>query len=120
MKIQINSDKQIVVDAMLSSAVESEIRRALERFEPQLTRVEVHLRDLNSNKPGPRDKRCQLETRPAGRQPVSVAHEARTVEQSVRAAAAKMKRLLQTSFGRAASRISPDHSRPGKRVAAAA
>ncbi len=100
MTIQINSDKHIVVDAELTSLVEAEVNRALGRFDSQLTRIEVHLSDLNSHKPGAQDKRCQLEARTAGQKPVSVSDEAATVEQAVRGAAGKMQRLLETSFGR--------------------
>jgi ribosome-associated translation inhibitor RaiA len=104
MTIQINSDKQIVVDAEVSRFVETEVNRALGRFDSQLTRVEVHLSDLNSHKPGQRDKRCQLEARPAGGKPVSVSDEAATMELAVRGAADKMKRLLESSFGRSRDR----------------
>ena len=101
MKIQINSDKQVVVNAELSSFIEAEVRRALGRFEKQLTRLEVHLSDLNSSsKRGLRDKRCLLEARPAGQKPVSVAFETGSLEQSVRGAANQMKRLLETSFSK--------------------
>ena len=100
MKIQINSDKQTLVSAELREAIGTELNRALERFSARLTRVEVHLSDLNSAKPGLRDKRCILEARPAGQKPVSVASDAGTVEGAVKSAAGKMKRLLETSFGR--------------------
>jgi predicted component of type VI protein secretion system len=117
MKVQINSDKQVVVDAELSSVVEAEVRRALGRFETQLTRLEVHLSDLNSSsKRGLRDKRCLLEARPVGRKPVSVAFETASVEQAVRGAAGKMKRLLETSFGKSSGLTSQRSARQTKRA----
>jgi hypothetical protein len=106
MKIQINSDKQIAVNSALSSVLESTILRALDRFQSKLTRIEVHLSDVNGKKPGIRDKHCQLEARATGRKPVSVEYDAHTVKGSVQGAAGKMKRLLQTSFGRLSDRIS--------------
>ena len=106
MKIQINSDKQVVVDAARASKVESVVQRVLGRFESDLTRIEVHLSDVNSHKLGIRDQRCEIEARPAGRKPVSVSDNAATVMQSVRRAANKMKRLLETSFGKTPYRIS--------------
>jgi hypothetical protein len=104
MMILVNSDKNVVVDATLTSFVETEVNKVLGRFESQLTRVEVYLSDLNGNKPGLLDKRCQLEARPAGDGPVSVSAEADTVELSVRDAVNKMKRLLESLFGRAQKR----------------
>ena len=101
MKIQLNSDNQVVVNAALTGAVKSTVRRVLGKFENQLTRIEVHLSDLNSHKSGFRDKRCQLEARPAGKRPVSVSDKSATIRQSVLGAATKMKRLLETSFGKA-------------------
>ncbi len=106
MQIQINSDKQIAVDAKLTSFIEEELERALSRFEARLTRAEVHLSDLNSSKPGQRDKRCLLEVRPAGQKPVSVTQEANTVQQALKGAVGKMRRLLETSFGRTATKSS--------------
>jgi hypothetical protein len=104
MKIQINTDKKIALDIELARFVEGEITRALGRFESRLTRVEVHLSDVNSHKPGLHDKRCQIEARPAGRKPVSVNVESPTVEESVQDAANKMKRLLESAFGRTQGR----------------
>ena len=111
MKIQINSDKNIAVDANLTAKAEAQIERALERFARRLTRVEVYLSDVNSTKPGLRDKRAQVETRPAGQKPVSVVHEAATIAQALRGAASKMQRLLQSSFGRMATRSSRESLR---------
>jgi Sigma 54 modulation protein / S30EA ribosomal protein len=100
MKIQINSDNQIVMNQELSTAVESEVERAIGRFRERLTRVEVHLSDENAAKGGTRDKRCVIETRPAGMQPVSASDNAATIEEAATGAAHKMKRLLDTAFGK--------------------
>ena len=100
MQIQVNSDNHIVVDTGLSESVEEQIRNTLGRFEDQLTRVEVHLSDANSHKPGLRDKKCLLEARPANHQPLTTTDEGPTVEQTVRGAATKMKHQLETFFGR--------------------
>ena len=42
------------------------------RFGQRLTRVEVHLSDTNAEKHGPKDKRCRIEARPSGKDPVTV------------------------------------------------
>ena len=115
MQIQINADKTITLDIELARFVKAEITRALGRFESQLTRVEVHLSDVNSHKPGMHDKRCQIEARPAGRKPVLVNTETATVEEAVQGAANKMKRLLMSAFGRleaSVPRLSAGRLRP--------
>ncbi len=117
MQVQINSDKQVVIDAELAGSIEGDLRRALGRFEKQLTRLEVHLSDLNSSsKRGSRDKRCLLEARPAGQKPVSVAFESANVEQALRGAVGKMKRLLETLFGKSFGQSSKRSARQAKRA----
>ncbi|MBV8706498.1 MAG: HPF/RaiA family ribosome-associated protein [Acidobacteriaceae bacterium] len=116
MKVQINSDKQVTVGTELMNNVKAEVERAFERFSNQITRVEVHLSDLNSSKRGVKDKRCMLEVRPAGKRPVSVDDRGATVQQAVKGAAGKMKRLLQSSLGRAAHQTSRASLYAGKRA----
>ena len=110
MKIQVNSDKQITADNRMVESVEAEVERALGRFENQLTRVEVHLSDVNSSskQQGQLDKRCVVEARQAGKKPISADYQGTTVKQAVKGASGKMKRLLETAFGQGcAADISP-------------
>jgi ribosome-associated translation inhibitor RaiA len=100
MQVQIHTDRNIEGDAALTGSVEAVVRDSLSRFGDQVTRVEVHLSDLNGQKAGPDDKRCLLEARVAGRQPVAVSHEAATLHQAVTGAARKLKNNLAKTFGR--------------------
>ena len=100
MKIQVNSDKTIDVDASLTRLVEEEVSRVLERFAKRLTRAEVHLSDVDNKKTGKADKRCLMEVRPAGDRPMSASATAMTTESAVGEAARKMQRSLTTFFGR--------------------
>jgi hypothetical protein len=101
MKIQVNTDRNVEGSDALVLLVEAEVQSALERFEDRLTRVEVHLGDENGEKGGSgADKRCLLEARPAGMQPVVVTDFAGTVEDAVVGAARKMESLLSSTFGR--------------------
>jgi ribosome-associated translation inhibitor RaiA len=100
MQIQINSDNHISVHAKLSNSIEAELHRVLERFERQLTRIEVHLSDENGEKSGPQDKRCLLEARPRHYPSVTVTNESADIQTAVSGAAGKMLRLLETTFGR--------------------
>ncbi|WP_460117943.1 HPF/RaiA family ribosome-associated protein [Pseudomonas sp. S2_C03] len=100
MQIQVNSDNHIQSSIRLEEWVRTTIESTLERYEEDLTRVEVHLRDENGDKPGPHDMRCQLEARPKGHQPVSVTHKADTLEQAIDGAAEKLEHALEHLFGK--------------------
>ena len=100
MKIQANSDNTIQVDATLTRFVEDEASRLLDRFAKKLTRVGVHLSDINNTRTGQADKRCLVEARPAGDRPVTADAIAATTESSVTEALKKMQRLLTTFFGK--------------------
>ncbi|WP_448632181.1 MULTISPECIES: HPF/RaiA family ribosome-associated protein [Pseudomonas fluorescens group] len=100
MQIQVNSDNHIQSSIRLEEWVRTTIESTLERYEEDLTRVEVHLRDENGDKPGPHDLRCQLEARPKGHQPVSVTHKADSLEQAIEGAATKLEHALEHLFGK--------------------
>ncbi len=101
MKIQINTDGSVEGSQALRSSVEADVQSALERYADRLTRVEVHLGDDDGDKDsGQADKRCLLEARPAGMEPVVVTAVANTVEQACHDATRKMQRLLSSTFGR--------------------
>ncbi len=84
MTIQINSDNNITATGTLSSFVESAVTETLKRFEKQITRVEVHLNDENSHKSGINDKRCMLEARLEGMQPIAVTAHGDTIEEALK------------------------------------
>ena len=100
MKIQVNSDKTIDVDASLTRFVEEQVSHVLDRFAKRLTRVEVHLSDVDNKRTGKADKRCLVEVRPAADRPMSASATAMTTESAVGEAARKMQRSLTTFFGR--------------------
>ena len=100
MQIQVNSDNHIESSIRLEEWVRTTIESTLERYEEDLTRVEVYLRDENGDKPGPHDLSCRLEARPKGHQPLSVLHKADTLEQAIDGAATKLDHALEHLFGR--------------------
>ena len=69
MQVQVHTNHVVHHGGSLVSHVEGVVSAAMARFNGQLTRVEVHLSDVNSHTPGDRDKRCVMEARPAGHQP---------------------------------------------------
>jgi ribosome-associated translation inhibitor RaiA len=100
MQIQISSDKNIAMHEKLSTLIESDLHRLLDRFDDQLTRIEVHVSDENGDKSGPADKRCLLEARPKRHQSLTVTNSSSDIQTAVSGAASKMQRLLETTFGR--------------------
>jgi ribosome-associated translation inhibitor RaiA len=105
MQIQINTDSNIEGDAELVQQIKAVVANSLDRFSEQLTRVEVHLSDQNSDKKfGTEDKRCLLEARLAGLQPISVSDRAATFERAVDGAVDKLTRSLDSTLGRLGQR----------------
>ncbi len=100
MDIRLNTDKNIEGKEALAAQVEAAVERTLQRFDDQITRVEVHLSDENAGKSGRDDKRCLMEARLEGRQPVAVTHQAGSLSEAVDGAANKLKSLLTTALGR--------------------
>jgi ribosome-associated translation inhibitor RaiA len=101
MRIQVNTDRNIDANSELIASVSSIIEHTLERFDGDITRVEVHLSDENGHKQdGSADIRCLMEARLQGRQPVAVTHQATTVDQAVDGAADKLGRLISSTLGR--------------------
>lgn len=93
MQIQVTTDNHINNGDHLTRDVTEAIEGSLARFDGQITRAEVHLSDTNGPKGGV-DKRCVIEVRLAGRQPLAATHEAETIMDSVRGAAEKLERNL--------------------------
>jgi ribosomal subunit interface protein len=101
MHVQLTTDNHIEGSAKLTSYVQSLVTDSLQRFNGRLTRVEVHLSDENSGKKsGSNDKRCSMEARVTGRQPVAVNATAPNIDQALDSAVNKLEKALATTFGR--------------------
>jgi ribosome-associated translation inhibitor RaiA len=100
MLIQINTDKNIDGSERVRNYFSGVIESTLSRFNEHITRIEAHLSDENSQKEGPDDKRCMLEVRVKGLQPIAVTHKAETLDQAVVGAAEKMKNTLETTIAK--------------------
>ena len=94
------SDKHIDSDKRTQDWVTATVEVTLERHLEDLTRVEVHLSDENGGKSGPKDKRCKMEARPKGHQPILVSHDADSLTQAVEGAAQKLEHALEHLFGK--------------------
>ena len=100
MIIQLNTDKNLVGTEKLSVYLNSFIPEELSRFSHQITRVEVHLSDVNGPKNGLNDKRCLIEVRLEGMKPIAVSNNADTHEQAIEGAVEKIKTSLDSTLGR--------------------
>lgn len=101
MQIQVNTDKNIAGSVDFNSQVEGVVKGALGRFSDRITRVEVHLTDENSRtKSGENDKRCVMEARLAGLQPITVSADGSSLEHALSGAAGKLQKTLNRTLGR--------------------
>jgi ribosome-associated translation inhibitor RaiA len=100
MQVQINSDNTISMHNKLSDSIGAYILNVLRRFDPYLTRVEVHLTGEANKKSGPRDKRCLLEARPKRHRSLIVSAESTNIDAAFAGASAKLHRLLESTYGR--------------------
>lgn len=100
MQIQINSDHHISASPELAGRIQELVRGSLERYSDRITRVEVHLNDLNSAKGGDADKRCLMEARVAGLGPIDANHEAPSLDLAIDGAMEKLERAIEHKLGK--------------------
>lgn len=96
--VQVNTDHHIHGSQRLHQNVQDTVNASLDRFGRHVTRFEVHLSDVNAGKSHSDDKRCVLEARPAGHQPLVVTHLAATIDDAVDGAVGMMEKLLDRTF----------------------
>jgi hypothetical protein len=118
LQILVNTDSNVRGGPDLDASVDALVGSPLRRFAGRLTRVSVHLSDLNGLKTRGRDKRCVIEARPANGRPVTVSHVGLTFSEALVGARRKMLRHLDDAFDRVKSirRRPADRSRAGTRA----
>ena len=104
MQVQVHTDDHIQGGESLAQWVQDETKTRLARFTEYVTRVEAFLTDVDAGKSGTNDKRCRLEARPAGRQPVTVTADADKVADAFTGAVDKLARALDHDLGRVKDR----------------
>ncbi len=100
MQIQVNTGSGIENKESLERWAGDHLGSALARFSQDLTRIEVQLSDQNSGKSGSADKRCMLEARLSGREPVAVHHDGQTQDEAFRGATQRLVHLLDHTLGK--------------------
>ncbi len=104
MHIQFNSDNNIDGDVSMADRVQEIVRTRLSRVEERLTRVEVHVGDVNGPRSGADDKRASVELRPAGLQPVSGTAQGASIEAAVSSATDKALAAFDRQIGKMTTR----------------
>lgn len=102
MLIQINDPKRLGSPEFIEY-VEQRIATVLARSADRLTRVEVHLGDVNAKKGGV-DKRCLIEARPRGLDPVVAEHLDTGLRDAFHGALDHLRTVLERQAGRLSSR----------------
>jgi hypothetical protein len=97
MLVQVNT-QDTAGDAEYVARVEAQVASELDRFAAQVTRVEVHLGDVNAARGGAADKRCMIEARPTKHQPVAVTHQAPTLPLAIGGALEKVVKVLDKTL----------------------
>lgn len=100
MQIQINTDHNIKGHQTFVAKLTSSLEDSLRRVSEHITRIEVHLSDENGGKNTQIDKRCMMEARLEGRQPIAVTHNDTTVEKAAYGAVDKLISMIETIIGK--------------------
>jgi hypothetical protein len=100
MFVQINTDNHTSGNESWTEPLRIHIGESLQRFNTRVTSFLVHLADENSSKSGSNDKRCVIEARIDGMQPLTVTSHSGTYEQAVKSAIDKMKSALDSTLER--------------------
>jgi ribosomal subunit interface protein len=103
MIVQVNAG-DITSSEALVQHVESSVESALRHVKDQVTRVEAHLRDDNSSKSAADDKRCTMEARIAGQQPLAVDAASDDLYKSITEAANKLGRAVTSKLDKLAAK----------------
>jgi hypothetical protein len=100
MQVQVNTSNGINNKDTLDRWAEQFLNDALARFRQEITRIEVQLSDENSGKKGAADKRCMLEARVNGHEPLAVNHHGETQDEAFRGATEKLLHALEHTLGK--------------------
>ncbi len=100
MIIQVNTDNHIDGKEDLSTYVSNLVTEKLQRFDSQLTRVEVHLSDENGGKSGANDKKCSIEARLDNLDPIFASAESDELGKAIHEGVNKIKRAIENQLDR--------------------
>lgn len=111
MQVQVNSNHTVHTGESFERWANTELNESLSRFKDDITRIEVHMSDENSDKVSTDDKRCMIEARLAHHEPLAVNHHAASQDEAFRGASEKLKRVLESTLGKLRDHRSRDSIR---------
>lgn len=100
MQVQINTENGVGNRQTLERWATAFLTETLARFAQDIIRVELKLGEEARTRSGAVDKRCLLEARLPGRQPLAVEHHAETQDAAIRGAAQRLVNALDHSLGK--------------------
>lgn len=98
MLIQINTDKHIDGSEATIAHFSGVIKDILSRYEEYITRIEAFLSDENGERNAGADKKCLLEVRKKGADPIVVSVIEVSMHKAVKSAAEKMATLIEKTL----------------------
>lgn len=108
MQIQVNTGHDIKGGDLLIQHVESLLNGSLNSFKDEVTRVEVHISDVNGHKGGDGDLRCTMEARIRGLQPIAITHHAENIDMAITGAADRITRSVRKTLEKRRE-VKPSH-----------
>lgn len=110
MIVQVHHDNHVQGSAEQTAEVRDLLEGQLARFADQITRVLVQLSDESgAAKSGFNAKRCLLEARLGGLEPLSVTDRGNSPEEAIRGATNKLEALIESTLGKLHRRHRPIH-----------
>ncbi|MEO8297864.1 MAG: ribosomal subunit interface protein [Burkholderiales bacterium] len=101
MHILLHADPNTDGSDLMADHLKSVVNGAMARFGEQVTRVEAHLSDANSQaKAGPGEIQCMLEARLVGLDAVVVKHQAGNAHEAIAGAVRKLRRAVGTEVAK--------------------
>jgi ribosome-associated translation inhibitor RaiA len=101
MHVQVNTSNGIDNKESLERWAADYLNEHLARFRQDITGIEVQLSDENKAvKGGASDKRCMMEARITGREPIAVTNFGADQDLAFRGAAEKLERAIDHAFGK--------------------
>lgn len=111
MQVQVNANHTIHTGESFERWASTELNASLSRFKDDITRIEVHMSDENSDKVSVNQKRCTMEARLAHHEPLAVNHDAPSQDLAFRGASDKLKHLLERTLDKLRDHRSRDSIR---------
>ena len=100
MQVQVNHDNHLRIASDTAERLSRAVEDSLSQFADRITRVEMHLGDVNAGKGGEGDKRCMLEARIANLQPIVVTHCAESLRLAIDGALERLDHAVRHTIGK--------------------